>query len=322
MTMTKQSDTAPVRNTWNRQIDDSGEFIRKETVFRSWIKGDGSSDFSPEAGRYHLYVSLACPWAHRTLIYRKLKGLEHVISVDVVDPILPGQGWTFERSSPGATGDTVNGLDILRQAYQLASPGYDGVVTVPVLWDKAQKTIVNNESSEIIRMFNSEFQDLANNPELDLYPEDLRDSIDEINSWVYDEINNGVYRAGFAQTQTAYHSAVSRLFAALDRAEAILARSRYLCGDTLSEADIRLFATLVRFDAVYVAHFKCNIRRIIDYPNLWGFTRDIYQIPGVAETVNMEHIKRHYFESHRHINPFGIVPDGPKLDFMRPHGRG
>lgn len=320
--MTKPSDNAEESNTWNRQIDDKGEFVRKETVFHSWIKSDGSSDFRPETDRYHLYVSLACPWAHRTLIYRKLKGLESVISVDVVDPILPGQGWTFEQSSPGATGDTVNGLDILRQAYELASPGYDGVVTVPVLWDKARKTIVNNESSEIIRMFNARFQDLANNPELDLYPEPLRDSINEINSWVYDEINNGVYRAGFARTQKAYSSAVSRLFAALDRAEAILARSRYLCGDTLSEADIRLFVTLVRFDAVYVTHFKCNIRRIVDYPNLWGFTRDIYQIPGVAETVNMEHIKRHYFESHRHINPFGIVPDGPELDFTTPHGRG
>ena len=320
--MTKPSDTAEVSNTWNRQIDDKGEFVRKETVFHSWIKSDGSSDFRPETDRYHLYVSLACPWARRTLIYRKLKGLESAISVDVVDPILPGQGWTFEQSSPGATGDTVNGLDILRQAYELASPGYDGVVTVPVLWDKAQKTIVNNESSEIIRMFNTEFQDLANNPELDLYPEHLRKSINEINTWVYDEINNGVYRAGFARTQKAYSSAVSRLFAALDRAEAILARSRYLCGDTLSEADIRLFVTLVRFDAVYVTHFKCNIRRIVDYPNLWGFTRDIYQIPGVAETVNMEHIKRHYFESHRHINPYGIVPDGPELDFTTPHGRG
>ncbi len=320
--MTKPSDNAEESNTWNRQIDDSGEFVRKETVFHSWIKSDGSSDFRPETDRYHLYVSLACPWAHRTLIYRKLKGLESVISVDVVDPILPGQGWTFEQSSPGATGDTVNGLDILRQVYELASPGYDGVVTVPVLWDKAQKTIVNNESSEIIRMFNTEFQDLANNPELDLYPEHLRKSINEINTWVYDEINNGVYRAGFARTQKAYSSAVSRLFAALDRAEAILARSRYLCGDALSEADIRLFVTLVRFDAVYVAHFKCNIRRIVDYPNLWGFTRDIYQIPGVAETVNMEHIKRHYFESHRHINPFGIVPDGPELDFTTSHGRG
>ncbi len=320
--MTKPSDTAEVSNTWNRQIDDKGEFVRKETVFHSWIKRDGSSDFRPETDRYHLYVSLACPWAHRTLIYRRLKGLESVISVDVVDPILPGQGWTFEQSSTGATGDTVNGLDILRQVYELASPGYDGVVTVPVLWDKAQKTIVNNESSEIIRMFNAEFQDLANNPGLDLYPEHLRESIDEINTWVYEEINNGVYRAGFARTQKAYSSAVSRLFAALDRAEAILARSRYLCGDALSEADIRLFVTLVRFDAVYVAHFKCNIRRIVDYPNLWGFTRDIYQIPGVAETVNMEHVKRHYFESHRHINPFGIVPDGPELDFTTPHGRG
>lgn len=319
--MSNPSDTTGVRNTWNRQIDDKGEFVRKKTAFHAWIKSDGSSDFRPETDRYHLYVSLACPWAHRTLIFRKLKGLEHVISVDVVDPILPGQGWTFETSSPGATGDRVNGLDNLRQAYELARPGYDGVVTVPVLWDKSGKTIVNNESSEIIRMFNAEFQDLADNPGLDLYPDRLRDAIDEINGWVYEEINNGVYRAGFARTQKAYSSAVSRLFAALDRAEAILARSRYLCGDTLSEADIRLFVTLVRFDAVYVAHFKCNIRRIVDYPNLWGFTRDIYQLPGVAETTNMEHIKRHYFESHRHINPYGIVPDGPQLDFTTPHGR-
>jgi len=320
--MSEPDSDKPAGNTWNRQIDDSGEFVRKDTAFRSWIRVDGSTGFAPAAGRYHLYVSLACPWAHRTLIVRKLKGLEHAISVDVVDPLLTGQGWTFAQSAVAATGDTINRFERLRQVYEVASPGYDGVVTVPVLWDKRSNTIVNNESSEIIRLFNSEFQALARKPGLDLYPEPLRSAIDECNRWIYDDINNGVYRAGFARTQLAYRKAVKSVFAALDRVEAVLAKTRYLCGDTFTEADIRLFVTLMRFDAVYVTHFKCNIRRVVDYPNVWGYTRDIYQMPGIAETVNMEHIKRHYFESHRHINPCGIVPEGPLLDFDTPHGRG
>jgi putative glutathione S-transferase len=276
----------------------------------------------PATGRYHLYVSLACPWAHRTLIFRKLKGLEDAISVNVVDPFLPEQGWTFEQNVAGATGDTVNHLHLLREVYSSASTEYDGSITVPVLWDKELNTIVNNESSEIVRMLNAEFQDIATHPDLDLYPEPLRADIDGVNEWIYSDINNGVYRSGFARKQAAYSRSVKQLFAALDRVESILSKSRYLCGDRLTEADIRLFTTLVRFDAVYVTHFKCNVRRIIDYPNLWGYTRDIYQIPGVSATVNMEHIKRHYFESHLHINPFGIVPEGPELDFETPHGRG
>ena len=309
-------------NTWESQIDDDGQYARRPTSFHSGIRADGSTEFAPAAGRYHLYVSLACPWAHRTLIYRKLKGLEDAISVDVVDPLLPAEGWTFEQNVAGDTGDTVNHLHLLREVYCTASTEYDGSITVPVLWDKELNTIVNNESSEIIRMLNSEFQDIANHPEVELYPEPLRAKIDEVNEWIYTEVNNGVYRSGFARKQAAYSSAVKTLFSALDRVEAILSKSRYLCGDQLTEADVRLFTTLVRFDAVYVTHFKCNIRRIIDYPNLWGYTRDIYQTPGVAETVNMEHIKRHYFESHLHINPFGIVPEGPELDFESPHGRG
>jgi putative glutathione S-transferase len=309
-------------NTWEKEMDDDGEFVRKPTTFRSQIGADGSAGFEPAAGRYHLYVSYACPWAHRTLIVRKLKGLEDVVSYDVVDHFLSTSGWTFEKNAPGATGDRVNGYRLLRDVYAAACPEFDGTITVPVLWDKKTRAIVNNESAEIIRMLNAEFQEFATAPELDLYPEHLRDEIDGLNEWVYNDINNGVYRSGFARKQAAYSSAVRRLFDALDRVEGILAKSRYLCGDALTEADVRLFTTLVRFDAVYVTHFKCNIRRLVDYPNLSAYARDIYQIPGVAETVNMEHITRHYFESHRHINPFGIVPEGPVLDFEAPHGRG
>jgi putative glutathione S-transferase len=309
-------------NTWVSQISDDGEYQRRPTSFRSEIRADGSTEFAPAAGRYHLYVSLACPWAHRTLIYRKLKGLEEAISVNVVDPFLPAEGWTFEQNVPGATGDSVNHLHLLREVYGKAAADYDGSITVPVLWDKELNTIVNNESSEIIRMLNSEFQAIAKNPEVDFYPEPLRERIDELNEWIYPEINNGVYQSGFARKQAAYSRAVKRLFSALDRVEGILAESRYLTGDSLTEADIRLFTTLIRFDAVYVTHFKCNIHRIIDYPNLWGYTRDVYQTPGISDTVNMEHIKRHYFESHLQVNPFGIVPEGPELDFEMPHGRG
>ena len=322
MTESQESKNVPTGNTWEREVDDDGEFVRKPTGFRSQIKADGSTPYAPDAGRYHLYVSYACPWAHRTLIVRKLKGLEDAISVDVVDPILPSSGWTFEKSSPGATGDRMNDFHLLREVYLDTCADFDGVVTVPVLWDKKTRAIVNNESAEIIRMFNAEFQAIAATPELDLYPEPLRETIDSLNEWIYGDINNGVYRCGFARKQQAYDRAVRALFAALDRVEEILAASRYLCGNTFTEADVRLFTTLVRFDAVYATHFKCNVRRLVDYPNLWGYAREIYQMPGVAETVNMEHIKRHYFESHRHINPLGIVPAGFEVDFEAPHGRG
>jgi putative glutathione S-transferase len=321
MKMSVRATNDPGGNTWETEIKDDGEFVRKPTSFHGQIKRDGTTDFLPEAGRYHLYVSLACPWAHRTLIVRKLKGLEGAISFDVVDPLLDSRGWSFEQNVGGATGDRVGGHSLLREAYLKAAPDYEGSITVPVLWDREGETIVNNESSEIIRMQNGEFDAVAEHPEVDLYPEALRSEIDALNEWIYPEINNGVYRCGFARKQEAYSRAVRTLFAALDRVEAILANSRYLCGEQLTEADVRLFTTLVRFDPVYVTHFKCNIRRLADYPNLWGYTRDIFQLPGVAETVNLEHIKRHYFESHRHINPFGIVPDGLEVDFMFPHSR-
>ena len=312
----------PYGNTWESEVSDDGEFVRHQTSFRNEIHADGSTDFRPEAGRYHLYVSLACPWAHRTLITRKLKGLEGTISVDVVHPFLPQSGWSFETGIEGTTGDTVNQCTGLRDIYYLANPDFEGAITVPVLWDKTNKTIVNNESAEIIRMLNAGLNDFAANPQLDLYPADKRSQIDELNEWIYNDINNGVYRCGFATKQPAYSRAFKKLFTALNRVEALLGESRYLTGDEITEADVRLFTTLVRFDAVYVTHFKCNHRRIIDYPNLWAYTRDIYQLPGVNETVNIEHIKRHYFESHLHINPTGIVPDGPELDFTTPHGRG
>ena len=309
-------------NTWESEVSDDGEFVRHQTSFRAQIRADGSTEFGPESGRYHLYVSYACPWAHRTLITRKLKGLETSISFDVVSPLLPNTGWSFDDAVPGTTGDSINGLGHLREAYMLSNPKFEGAITVPVLWDKKTRQIVNNESAEIIRMFNSEFQGCATHASVDLYPQNRREQIDELNDWIYEQINNGVYRCGFARKQKSYSRAFKELFAALDRVEKILADSRYLVGPELSEADVRLFTTLVRFDAVYVTHFKCNLKRIVDYPNIWGYTRDIYQAPGVAETVNMAHIKRHYFESHLHINPFGIVPDGPALDFTVPHGRG
>jgi len=309
-------------NTWESEVSDDGEFIRHQTSFREQVRVDGSTEFKPETGRYHLYVSYACPWAHRTLITRKLKGLENIISFDVVDPFLPRTGWSFDASFPGSTGDTLNGLPILRDVYLASNPQFKGAVTVPVLWDKESSRIVNNESAEIIRMLNSEFQEFATNPDINLYPESKRGQIDELNDWIYPNINNGVYRCGFAKTQQAYSKAFTTLFDSLDRLEKILAGSRYLTGNDLTEADVRLFTTLVRFDAVYATHFKTNLRRIVDYPNIWGFTLDVYQLPGVAETVNMAHIKSHYFESHTHINPFGIVPDGPLLNFDDPHGRG
>ncbi len=304
---------------------EKGEFIRSESGFRNWVTKDGSAGptgeagFAAEPGRYHLYISHACPWAHRTMIFRKLKGLEDAISVSVVHPLMPEESWVFGEY-PGATEDHINHAHYLYENYLKVDPDFDGLVTVPVLWDKKQQTIVNNESSEIIRMLNSAFDTFAN-AELDFYPEALRAEIDEINEPIYNNINNGVYRAGFARTQKAYDRAYDRLFNTMDELEDRLSKQRYLVGNQITEADWRLFTTLVRFDAVYYNHFKTNKKRLMDYPNLWGYTRELYQVPGVAETVNMDHIKYHYFASHRSINPTGIVPKGPEIDFMLPHGR-
>jgi putative glutathione S-transferase len=319
-----------VDGVWKDQWYDTGKtggrFERQPTRFHNWVTADGGAGpsgeggFAAARGRYHLYVSLACPWAHRALIFRKLKKLEDVIAVSVVSPLMREKGWTFEPSE-GSSGDALNGKRTLAEIYLLADPHFSGRVTVPVLWDGERKTIVNNESSEIIRMLNSAF-DAFTAVKTDFYPPALRPDIDRINDFVYANINNGVYRAGFATTQGAYEEAFLALFAALDKVEAILSRQRYLVGQSLTEADWRLFTTLVRFDAVYVGHFKCNLRRIADYPNLSNYLRDLYQVPGVAETVNIDHIKRHYYGSHRKINPTGIVPLGPQLDFSKPHDRG
>ncbi len=296
-----------------------GRFERKQSAFRDWVSADGSSGFKAEADRYHLYVSLACPWAHRTVIFRKLKKLEGVIGLSIVDPLMGDQGWAFSNG-PGTIPDTLNGATHLHQIYTAAAPDYTGRVTVPVLWDRAKGTVVNNESSEIIRMLNSEF-DALGDASLDFYPEALRDAIDEQNALIYPNVNNGVYRCGFATTQEAYEEAFVALFETLDRLEKRLGSQRYLVGARVSEADWRLFTTLVRFDAVYVGHFKCNLQRIADYPNLSSYLRDLYQTPGVAETVNFDHIKRHYYQSHRNINPTGVVPVGPALELDSPHGR-
>jgi len=299
--------------------------VRKDASFRNWVTADGtagpsgSDGFKAEAGRYHLYVSLACPWAHRTLILRALKGLTEMVSVSVVNWLMLEKGWTF-ADGPGVVPDSVNHAQVLHEVYTKADPAYSGRVTVPVLWDKQRRTIVNNESSEIIRMFNGAFDGLGATPG-DYYPVALRTEIDAVNARIYDTLNNGVYKAGFATTQQAYEEAIAPLFETLDWLEARLADRRYLMGNRLTEADIRLFTTLIRFDAVYVGHFRCNIRRIVDYPQLAAYTRDLYQQPGVAGTVNMDHIKRHYYQSHRTINPNGIVPVGPWLDFTLPHGR-
>jgi putative glutathione S-transferase len=291
-----------------------GEFVRRDSTFRSWITADGSSGFPAEPGRYHLYVSLACPWAHRTLIFRKLKRLERIVSVSVVEPVMPERGWVFGSEADG-TADSSNGFEYLHQAYTTADSSYSGRVTVPVLWDKSTRTIVNNESAEIIRMFNSEFNAYTD-VKTDYYPQSLRSTIDEINALVYARINNGVYRCGFAGSQAAYDRAFDALFSALDRVEEMLAGARYLAGETLTEADWRLFTTLVRFDAVYYVHFKCNLRRIAQYPNLSRLLSELYRVPGIAETVNMDHIKRHYYLSHKQLNPSGIVPKGPALEFL------
>src|SRR5690554_2105068 len=304
-----------------------GRFVRTEAQFRNWITADGSpgpsgtGGFKAESGRYHLYVSLACPWAHRTLIFRALKGLEEHITVSVMHPDMLSDGWTFETGFPAATGDGLFGLPFLRDIYTRADPKVSGRVTVPVLWDKAQGTIVSNESSEIIRMFNSAFDGLTGNT-ADYWPTDLREGIEAMNARIYDTVNNGVYKAGFATTQSAYDKAITPLFDTLDWLEDRLATNRYLMGDRLTEADWRLFPTLVRFDSVYHLHFKCNRKRLIDYPDLWAYTRDLYQVPGVAGTVNLDHIVRHYHYSHDTINPNRIIPINPVVDFMGPHGRG
>jgi len=299
---------------------DDGRFDRQESQFRHWVTADGSSGFPAQAGRYHLYVSLACPWAHRTLILRKLKGLEDVIGLSVVDPHMGDRGWYFS-DGPGCIPDTVNGFDHAHQLYTRARPDYTGEVTIPVLWDKHTGTIVNNESADIVRMFNSAF-DAFGNPDLDFYPEPLRADIDRINEFVYEDVNNGVYRTGFAENQEAYEEAFDQLFSALQTLDRRLGEQRYLVGDRITEADWRLFTTLVRFDAVYHLHFKCNLHRLVDYPDLWAYTRELYQVPGVSDTVNMDHIKRHYYTSHPFLNPSGLIPKGPELDFSAPHGRG
>ena len=298
----------------------SGEFMRNESVFRDRVTADGSSGLRAEPGRYHLYVSLACPWAHRTLILRALKGLDETISVSVVDPYMGPEGWRF-GDRPDCTRDSVNGAALLREIYLKARRDYTGRVSVPALWDRKTATIVNNESADIIRMLNREFDAYASRDLPDLYPDSLRSEIDRWNDLIYRSVNNGVYRAGFAVTQDKYEAAVRSLFETLDIIEEHLGRHRYLCGTRLTEADWRLFPTLVRFDAVYHGHFKCNLQRLFDFPSLWGYTRELYQIPGVAATVDMRQIKEHYYRSHTRINPTGIVPLGPTIDFGAPHGR-
>ncbi|MBH0007066.1 glutathione S-transferase family protein [Psychrobacter sp. SWN149] len=313
------------QDKWYDTEANGGRFKREDAGFRNWVTVDGSAGqsgvggFKAEPNRYHLYVSLACPWAHRALIYRKLKGLEDIIPISVVHPFMGEYGWTF-AAGEGGIGDPNIHASNAYELYIKAKPDYTGRVTVPILWDKKTNTIVSNESSEIIRMFNSAFDEvgaIAGN----FVPAELLQEIDDINTFVYSTINNGVYKTGFSTTQEAYEEAVVELFAALDTLEGRLATQRYLVGSTITEADWRLFTTLVRFDAVYVGHFKCNLRRIVDYPNLWGYLRDLYQVPGIAETVNMTHIKQHYYTSHANINPTRIVPVGPVIDFTTAHDR-
>ena len=299
------------------QPDAEGRFVRPETSFRGWI-GDGP--FAPVDGRYHLYVSWACPWAHRTLIARALHGLDHAISISVVDHYMDDQGWRFDASVAGATADEVLGARFLREVYTAADPSFTGRVTVPVLWDTQTRTIVNNESRELVRMFNDRFAGVATR-ELDLAPAALRGEIDRVIDAIYEPINNGVYKAGFARSQRAYDEAVGALFEALDHWDRVLDRRRWLTGERLTEADIFLYTTLIRFDLVYHTHFKCNRRRIVDYPNLWGFVREIHQLPGVAATCNFEHIRRHYYASHETINPHRIIAIGPELELDAAHGR-
>lgn len=313
------------QDQWYDTAKSGGRFIRSESQFRNWITPDGSpgptgrGGFKAEPGRYHLYISQACPWAHRATIFRALKGLESMIPLSVVHWLMGEQGWSFVPAR-GVVADGVNGTEFLHQVYTKAVPDYSGRVTVPVLWDKAQGTIVNNESADILRMFNSAFDGVGAVPG-DYCLDDLRPEIDALNARIYETVNNGVYRAGFATTQAAYEEAVMALFETLDWLEARLARQRWLCGARQTEADWRLFPTLLRFDLVYVGHFKCNLRRLQDYPNLWSYTRELYQTPGVAATVDIEHIKKHYYMSHKAINPTGIVPRGPLVDFTAPPTR-
>ena len=312
------------KDVWYDTKSTGGKFVRDNATFRNWITADGTDApsgeaFEAEAGRYHLYVSYACPWAHRTLIFRKLKGLESMISLSVVNHFMGEHGWTFEETE-GVIPDPLLDADFLHEIYTAADLKFTGRVTVPVLWDKKTETIVSNESSEIIRMFNGAFDHLGAKPG-DYYPVELREEIDAVNERVYHTVNNGVYRCGFATTQEAYEEAVVTLFETLDWLEDRLSKRRYLVGERITEADWRLFTTLLRFDAVYYSHFKTNLRRIVDYPNLWAYTRELYQVPGVKNTVNMHHIKHHYYGSHESINPTRIVPMGPVIDFDVPHGR-
>lgn len=314
------------KDEWYDTKASGGAFVRSTAKFRNWITPDGSAGpsgvggFKAEAGRYHLYVSYACPWAHRTLIFRALKGLDDFISVSAVHPDMLSDGWTFETDFDGATGDTLYGLPFARDIYLKADPTISGRVTVPILWDRQRETIVSNESSEIIRMLNSAFDGLTGNTD-NYWPEHLRDAIEAVNEPIYSNINNGVYKSGFATSQTAYDTAVSALFEELDRLEARLSENRYLVGGQITEADWRLFTTLVRFDSVYHLHFKCNRKRLIDYPNLFSYTRELYQVPGVAATVRHDHIVRHYHYSHESINPHRIIPINPIIDWDAPHGR-
>ena len=304
------------------ETDERGAFVRQTSRFQDWVTADGASGYPAAAGRYHLYVSLACPWASRVVIARALKGLEGVIGMTVVDPIRDERGWAF-TDRPGCGPDPINGFRFLREAYLASDPGFEGRVTVPALWDRERKRFVNNESSQLLIMLNEAFDAYAERPEVDLYPAPLRARIDEVDAEVYEHVNDGVYRAGFASSQAAYEQAFDALFEALDRLERRLSGSRFLVSDERpTTADWRLFTTLVRFDAVYVLHFKCNLRRLIDYPNLWAYTRDLFQQPRIAETVDMEHIKLHYYRTHPQLNPLGLVPKGPALDFWTPHERG
>jgi len=319
-----------LKSNWKSSVK-KGEYLRKDSQFRHWVTADGSagptgdSGFEAQSGRYHLYVSLACPWAHRTLVFRKLMGLEQHISVSVVHPDMHQSGWSFDhdedsKQSYGTTGDELFGSAFMSERYFAANPDYNGNITVPVLWDKHRETIVSNESSEIIRMFNSAFNQITGNT-LDYYPLALKDKIDEVNEWIYSDINNGVYKTGFATTQQAYETHAKQLFAALDKVNDILAHKRYLTGDTLTEADWRLWTTLIRFDAVYHTHFKCNLHLLSEYHHIYHYMLELYQMTGISETVNMAHIKRHYYASHTAINPYAIVPLGHAQDWQVPHNR-
>jgi len=299
--------------------NDDGEFSRQETSFRNWVESDPDAEHPAEVGRYHLYVSYACPWAHRALLVRSLRGLEDVVTVDVVDPLRENDGWEFTPAKEGCTPDSIGGADYLREVYTRADPDFTGRVTVPVLWDRKGETIVNNESREIIRMLDTAFSDFGR--DTTLYPEEYRDDVDRVIDAIYEPINNGVYRAGFAGTQDAYEGAVSELFDALSHWEEVLSEQRYLCGPRLTEADVCLFTTLIRFDHVYHTHFKCNVERIRDYPSLWNYLKELYQLPGVGRTVDLDHITEHYYRSHSDLNPTGLVARGPLPAFDESHDR-